>query len=503
MELLNSIIIWIMKKRMHQIELFLKYPCDVQKEVLRKLIKTAENTEFGKRYFFKSITNEEEYKQRVPVHTYESLYPYIERMMRGEKNVLWPRKIKWFAKSSGTTNSKSKFIPVSEESLEDCHFKAGKDMLSLYIHNRPDTKVFAGKGLSIGGSHQINHLNPNSFYGDVSAVIMQNLPFWAQIIRTPKLDIALMNKWEEKIEKMADSTIKENVTSLSGVPTWTLLLLQKILEKTRKNNILEVWPNLEVYLHGAVSFQPYQEIFNELIPSEKMSYMEIYNASEGFFGIEDVIGTKELLLMLDYGIYYEFIPSNEFGKENPNTVTLEQVQLGKNYAVVISTNAGLWRYQIGDTIRFTSLNPYRIKITGRTKHYINAFGEELIIENAEIAIAEACKRTNAKIDNYTAAPIYLSKTAGGHEWLIEFEKMPDNLSTFTQILDSTLKELNSDYEAKRQNDLALKMPVVRVLPRNTFYNWLKSKGKLGGQYKVPRLLNDRSIVDEIMCFVNH
>ncbi|MFQ3577274.1 MAG: GH3 auxin-responsive promoter family protein, partial [Cytophagales bacterium] len=412
-------------------------------------------------------------------------------------NVLWPSKIKWFAKSSGTTNSRSKFIPVSEESLEDCHFKGGKDMLSLYINNRPETKVFAGKGLSIGGSHQINHLNPDTFYGDVSAVIMQNLPFWAQIIRTPKLEIALMDKWEEKIERMAESTVNENVTSLSGVPTWTLLLLQRILERTKKKNILEVWPNLEVFLHGAVAFGPYHELFKELIPSNQMSYMEIYNASEGFFGIEDELGTKDMLLMLDYGIYYEFIPFEEFDKEQPQTLTLDQVSIGKNYAMVISTNAGLWRYKIGDTVKFTSLNPFRIKITGRTKHFINAFGEELIIENADLAIAFACKETNAKIDNYTAAPIYLSKTAGGHEWLVEFEQEPDDLDIFTKCLDMKLRELNSDYDAKRQKDLALQMPLVRVLPKNSFFNWLKSKGKLGGQYKIPRLSNDRTVLEEI------
>lgn len=501
MEILNSIITWVMKKRIHQIELFMKYPVEVQQELLKKLVSTAQFTEFGKKYFFSSISTEKEFKERVPISTYEELFPYIDRIMKGENNVLWPSKIKWFAKSSGTTNAKSKFIPVSEESLEDCHFKGGKDMLSLFINNRPETKVFAGKGLSIGGSHQINHLNPDTFYGDVSAVIIQNLPFWAQIIRTPKLEIALMDKWEEKIEKMAETTMKENVTSLSGVPTWTVLLIQRILEKTGKSNILEIWPNLEVFLHGAVAFGPYKSLFQDLIPSENMGYMEIYNASEGFFGIEDIMGTKDLLLMLDYGIYYEFISMEDIGKEQPNTISLSEVELNKNYAMVISTNGGLWRYLIGDTIKFTSLYPFRIKISGRTKHFINAFGEELIIENADQAIAKATEVTGAEINNYTAAPVYLSEKAGGHEWLIEFEKEPSDFNLFIEILDQTLKEVNSDYEAKRHKNLALVKPEVKKLPQGTFYLWLKTKGKLGGQYKIPRLSNNREILEEILNLI--
>ncbi len=502
MEILNSIITWVMKKRIHQIELFMKYPIEVQQELLKKLVNTAQHTEFGKKYFFSSISTEQEFKERVPISNYEEIFPYIDRIMKGENNVLWPSKIKWFAKSSGTTNAKSKFIPVSEESLEDCHFKGGKDMLSLFINNRPETKVFAGKGLSIGGSHQINHLNPDTFYGDVSAVIIQNLPFWAQIIRTPKLEIALMDKWEEKIEKMAETTIRENVTSLSGVPTWTVLLLQRILEKTGKNNILEVWPNLEVFLHGAVAFGPYKSLFQDLIPSEAMGYMEIYNASEGFFGIEDIMGSKDMLLMLDYGIYYEFIAMEDIGKEQPKTISLGEVELHKNYAMVISTNAGLWRYLIGDTVKFTSLYPFRIKISGRTKHFINAFGEELIIENADQAIAKATETTGAEINNYTAAPVYLSEKAGGHEWLIEFEKEPSDFDLFIEILDQTLKEVNSDYEAKRHKNLALVKPQVKKLPQGTFYNWLKTKGKLGGQYKIPRLSNNREILEEILTLIN-
>ncbi len=499
MELLNSVIIWVMKKRIHQIELFMKYPQDVQNELLKKLVSTALHTEYGKKYYFSSISTPNEFRERVPLSHYEDVFPYIDRIMKGESNLLWPGKIKWFAKSSGTTNARSKFIPVTKESLEDCHYKGGKDMLSLFINNRPDTKVFAGKGLSIGGSHQINPLNPDTFYGDVSAVIIQNLPFWAQFIRTPKLEIALMDDWEQKIERMAEHTMQENVTSLLGVPTWTVLLLQKILEKSGKTHIHEVWPNLEVFLHGAVAFGPYKSLFADIISSPSMNYMEIYNASEGFFGIEDVIGTKDMLLMLDYGIFYEFIPLEDIGKEQPKTLLLEEVELGKNYAMVISTNAGLWRYIIGDTVKFTSKFPFRVRITGRTKHFINAFGEELIIENAETALAKAVEVTGAEVSNFTAAPIYLeSKSKGGHEWLIEFGKEPNNIDTFVNALDQTLREVNSDYDAKRTGDKAMVKPLVRVVPKGTFYNWLKGKGKLGGQYKVPRLSNNREVVEDIL-----
>jgi hypothetical protein len=441
-----------------------------------------------------------EFQERVPVTTYEELYPYIERVMMGEQNLLWPSKIEWFAKSSGTTNARSKFIPVSPESLEDCHYKGGKDMLSIYVNLYPETKLFTGKGLSIGGSHRPSELNAKVNCGDVSAVIMQNLPIWAEAMRTPPLKVALMDKWEEKIEKMVELTVQENVTSMSGVPTWTYVLLKRILEVTGKNNILEVWPNLELFTHGAVAFGPYRQLFRELIPSDKMNYLEVYNASEGFFGIQDQAGTEdEMLLMLDYGVYYEFIPMDQFEEDNPKTLTLDQVELGKNYAIVISTNAGLWRYKIGDTIRFTSLSPYRIKISGRTKHFINAFGEEVIVENAEAAITKACDVTGAVITNFTAAPIFMeSGKRGGHEWLIEFEKVPNNLKQFTYVLDETLREVNSDYDAKRQNDIALQGPVVHAAPQGTFMNWLRHKGKLGGQNKVPRLSNSREYLEEIM-----
>ncbi|MDH5399486.1 MAG: GH3 auxin-responsive promoter family protein [Cyclobacteriaceae bacterium] len=504
MKIINSILSWALKKRIHQIELFLKYPHDVQQELLKNLLQTGKNTEFGKMYDFGSIRDYDDYVERVPIHTYETLYPMINRVMKGEKNILWPSEVKWFAKSSGTTNARSKFIPVTPEALEDSHFKAGKDMLSIYVNNYPDTQLFKGKGLAIGGSHQINEYDPSesSYYGDVSAVIMQNLPFWVQIIRTPSLDLALMDKWEEKIERMAEATAEEDVTNLAGVPTWTILLLQKILEIKNKKHILEVWPNLEVFFHGAVAFEPYRKLFHDLAPSSTMNYMETYNASEGFFGIQDQKDSHDLLLMLDYGIFYEFVPAEEAQLKSLRIIPLQDVELHKNYAMLITTNAGLWRYNIGDTVRFTSLKPYRIRISGRTKHFINAFGEEVIIENAEYAITKACEVTGSVIDNYTAAPVYFSgENKGGHEWIVEFRQPPESLDRFIHVLDETLREINSDYDSKRYKDLALQMPIVHQVKEGTFYEWMKKRGKLGGQNKVPRLSNNRDYLDDILRMI--
>jgi hypothetical protein len=502
MALLNSLLSWWMKKRIHQIELFIKYPHEVQQDVFQRLISSAQNTEWGKKYGYHSIKTIRDFRNQVPMQDYESLKPFIQRLMSGEQNILWSSEIKWFAKSSGTTSDKSKFIPVSYEAIADCHFKGAKDLLSIYCNNHPETKIFSGKGLTLGGSNHINSLNNESFYGDISAILIQNLPFWAEFIRTPDISIALMDKWEEKIEIMARTTAHENVTNISGVPTWAVVLAKRILEITGKENLTEVWPNLELFMHGAVSFVPYREQFQRLIPSSNMHYLETYNASEGFFGIQDTEDLNEMLLMLDYGIFYEFIPMDEIGKENPKAIGLEDVEMDKNYALAISTNAGLWRYMIGDTIKFTSLSPYRIKITGRTKLFINAFGEEVIIDNAENAMRIACEKTDSMIRDYTVAPVYFSDNEkGAHEWLIEFEKPPVSLEFFTDVLDNALKSLNSDYEAKRYNDMALRKPVIRILPEDTFIHWLRSKGKLGGQHKVPRLSNDRIIAEEILGMV--
>lgn len=501
MEIINSILTWVMKKRIHEVELFMKYPHEVQKEVLSKLISTAKSTEFGKKYDFESIKTINDFREKVPLANYETLFPYIERLMKGEQKVLWPSDIKWFAKSSGTTAARSKFIPVSQEALDDCHYKGGKDMISIYVNNYPDTKVFAGKTLAIGGSHQINTLdkNSNSQYGDVSAVIMKNLPFWAQMTRTPSLETALMENWDEKVKKMAKETATENVTNITGIPTYTIVLIEQILKDTGASNILEVWPNLELFVHGAVAFTPYKDLFKKLIPSPEMRYLETYNATEGFFGIQDRPGSDDMLLMLDYGVFYEFIPMEFYNDDSPKAISLEEVEIGKNYAMVISTNAGLWRYVIGDTVKFTTLAPYRIKISGRTKHFINAFGEEVVIENAEQAIARACEATGATVTNFTAGPQYFGESQKGrHEWIIEFAQEPESLDRFNKILDDTLRQVNSDYDAKRNNDLALKEPIVHNVPKETFYKWMKKRGKLGGQNKVPRLANNRNYLDDIL-----
>jgi len=499
MAIINSIFTWIMKKRIHQIELFMKYPHEVQEEWFQSLIATAEATEWGKKFGYNSILTPETYRDRVPIQDYNSLKPYIDRMIRGEQNILWPSDIKWFAKSSGTTADRSKFIPVSEEALEDCHYQGGKDMLSVYCHNRPDTKILTGKSVVLGGSSQINSFNSDSYYGDLSSIILRNLPFWAEFHRTPNLEIALNPNFEEKIETVAQLTIKENVTNLAGVPTWNVVLAKRILEITGKDNLLDVWPNLEFYSHGGVSFKPYREQFRKLIPSDDMYYLENYNASEGYFALQDQSDSEDLLLMLDYGIYYEFLPLENLHDDHPKTVTLDEVQLDKNYALVISTNAGLWRYLIGDTIKFVSLNPYRIQITGRTKQYINAFGEELIVDNADDALKRACAETDAAIRDYTAGPVYFGdKQAGAHEWIVEFEEDPADFDKFCNVLDTALREVNSDYDAKRFNNLALRFPVIHRAPAGTFYRWMKARGKLGGQNKVPRLANDRAYLEDIL-----
>ncbi|MGC9375870.1 MAG: GH3 auxin-responsive promoter family protein [Bacteroidales bacterium] len=503
MQFINSLVTWLNFKRLYQIDLFKKFPFDVQRETLIKLVDKAKNTVYGKQYDFSSIKSIEEFQQRIPIKDYNGLKPYIERLLKGEQNILWPSEIRWFAKSSGTTNDKSKFIPVSSEALEDCHFRGGKDILAVYTANYPETGIFSGKALTLGGSHQINKINNESFYGDLSAILIENLPFWANFIKTPSQEIALLSEWEEKLDKITHATIKENVTNIAGVPSWMLVLIKYILEKTGKNNLLEVWPNLELFNHGGVSFEPYEEQFKKLIPSEKMNYMETYNASEGFFAIQDYPTRNDMLLMLDYGIFYEFIPMDELDKEHPKALHIGDVEQGKNYALVISTNGGLWRYLIGDTIIFTSLYPHKIKISGRTKHFINAFGEEIIIENAEKALKEACEKTGALIREYTAAPIFMNDDQkGGHQWLIEFEKEPDNPAQFNEFLDSALQKINSDYEAKRYKNITLDKPVLTIAKNGLFYTWLKSKGKVGGQNKVPRLANNRKYIDELIVLNN-
>ncbi|HEC41913.1 MAG TPA: GH3 auxin-responsive promoter family protein [Bacteroides sp.] len=499
MPILSSIVNWVNTKRLHQIDLFRKYPYDVQRDGLMRLLGEAKDTWIGKKYGFSEIRTIEKFQERVPLSNYEDLQPVIKRVMSGEPNLLWPSEVKWFAKSSGTTSEKSKFIPVTQEALEECHFRGGKDVIAIYCQNYPDNKILTGKGLTLGGSHQINSYSNQSFYGDLSAIIIENLPFWAQFIRTPSQEVALLSEWEEKMDIITRETIRDNVTSLSGVPSWNLVLIKYILEFTGKSSLLEVWPNLELFLHGGVSFTPYREQFEKLIPSSQMNYMEVYNASEGHFSIQDEPDKDDMLLMLDYGVFFEFIPAGKVSDPDARALTLNDVVCGENYAIVISTNGGLWRYMIGDTIVFTSTSPHKIKISGRTKHFINAFGEEVIIENAEKALDIACSKTGAVIHEFTAAPIFMGDDQkGSHEWLIEFEKSPSDLDYFTSVLDNALCSINSDYEAKRYKGITLEMPTVRNMPQGTFYKWLRVKGKLGGQNKVPRLSNDRKFVEEIL-----
>jgi hypothetical protein len=497
--LFNSIASWLLKKRYHQIELFLKSPAEVQQEVLQQLLDFADETEIGMEHGFEDITSYETFADRVPIVTYEQFEPLIERSRRGEQNLFWPTEIKWFAKSSGTTNAKSKFIPVSTEALEDCHYKSGKDLLCLYLNNNPNAQLFKGKSLRLGGSKELYEDN-GTFFGDLSAILIDNMPFWAELSSTPSNRVSLMSEWEEKLEAIIQESIRENVTSLAGVPSWMLVLLNRVLEKTGKENLFQVWDQLEVYFHGGVNFNPYREQYRRLLPRDDFQYYEIYNASEGFFAIQDQNFSDDLLLMLDYGIFYEFIPMATFGTPDQKVLPLWEVETGVNYAIIITTNAGLWRYQIGDTVRFTSTDPYRIRVTGRTKHHINAFGEELIIENTEEALRQSCARTGAAIAEYTVAPVFMScREKGAHEWLIEFRTPPDSLEAFGAQLDEALKSLNSDYEAKRYKNMTLNPPKIHVARKNLFYDWLKSRGKLGGQHKVPRLSNQRDLLEELLA----
>ena len=495
--IINSIASWVLKQRIHQIELFLKYPNEVQEELLMNLIRRAENTVIGAQYEFSSITSYTTFSERVPVSTYEDLQPLIERTRQGEQNVFWDTPIKWFAKSSGTTNAKSKFIPVSNDALEDCHYKGSKDLLCLYLNNNEDSDMFLGKSLRLGGSSQI-YEDKETLFGDLSAILIENMPIWAEFSSTPSNKISLMSEWEQKLTAIINETKNENVTSFAGVPSWMLVLMNRMLEETGKGNLLEVWPNLEVYFHGGVSFEPYREQYQKLLPKSDFKYYEIYNASEGFFAIQDLNDSSDLLLMLDYGIFYEFIPMDTFGTPNQKVIRLAEVELFKNYAVVITTNSGLWRYLIGDTVRFTSLNPYRIRVSGRTKHHINVFGEELMVENTDQAIAKACQLTQTEVVDYTVAPIFMDgKEKGAHEWMIEFKQNPSDLVQFQKILDDTLQSLNSDYEAKRYNNMTLNPLVINLARPNLFYDWLKERDKLGGQHKIPRLSNQREYLEQL------
>jgi len=499
MKLLSPAISRLARMRLWGVENWISFPVIAQRNVLQHLVTQAQYTEFGRKYSFSKLFTVKDFKKRIPIHEYNDIKPYIGRMMKGEENILWNTPINWFAKSSGTTSDKSKFIPISDESLKDIHFKASKDLLTNYYKNFPDSDLLTGKSLVVGGSHQVHNLQEDIQYGDLSAVLMQNTPFWGHWIRTPELSIALLDEWENKIERLAANTIHENVTSLAGVPTWTILLIKRILEISGKKTLKEVWPNLELYVHGGVSFTPYREQFSRLIGAP-VNYLETYNASEGFFAAQNMPDDEGMLLYTDHGIFYEFLPVEEYKNPDAKTVGLGEVQLNKNYALVISTNGGLWRYLVGDTVQFTSLRPFKIKVTGRLKHYMNAFGEEIIVDNADNAIAIASAKTMAVVNDYSAAPVFFTdNNNGAHEWLIEFENLPADLNTFAFELDEALKSVNSDYEAKRYKNMALRMPLVHSLKKGTFNKWLRSKGKLGGQHKVPRLSNERKMIEEILA----
>ena len=493
--LFNSIASWFLKKRIHQIELFIKYPNEVQQEVLQDLLGIAKKTKIGYQHDFSSINQYAEFACRIPIVTYEDLAEEITAGRQGEDNILWPTPIKWYAKSSGTTNAKSKFIPMSVQALEDCHYKAGKDMLSLYINNNPEAQLFKGKTLRLGGSQEL-YQNEKSAFGDLSAIMTDNLPFWAELNCTPSLKVSLMSEWEAKIQAILEESSQENVTGLMGVPSWMLVLLHKLIAQNPGKSLKDIWPNIEVYFHGGVSFRPYRRQFEALLKDHSLQFYEIYNASEGFFAIQDRNDSDELLLMLDYGIFYEFIP---LGEDDSAIIPLAQVELGKRYTIVITTNGGLWRYKIGDVVKFTSLTPYRIQIAGRTKHYINAFGEELVVENADRAIEVAAQQCAVEVVDYTAAPIFMEgKQKGCHQWIIEFKSPPRELDLFQATLDKELKKLNSDYEAKRYKDMTMVSPKVTLAKQGLFYRWLEQKKKLGGQHKVPRLSNDRKLMDVLL-----
>ena len=497
---INTVIVWRMRNRLKKLEAMMNNPIQTQERVLMGLVNKAMGTNWGKQHGYHEVKDHNGFVRAVPLQDYPSFKPYIDRVRKGEQNLIWPTEIKWFAKSSGTTTGKSKFLPVSHEAIEECHFAGGKDLLALYTKMNPHTKLFTGFSLRLGGSTTFNSRNHETYYGDLSAVLIENFPFWVEIRSTPNQTVALMEEWERKIEMIAKQAIKQNVTSLWGVNSWFLVLMHKVLEMTGKNNILEVWPNLELFAHGGVAFGPYEQQFKKLMPGNQVAYIENYNASEGFFAIQDTVPGQGMLLLLDHGIYYEFIPLDQFKGTESKTIPLAEVKLGINYALVITTNAGLWRYILGDTVMFTSINPYRIIISGRTKNFINAFGEELIIDNAEKAIKQASEATSAEVAEFMAAPVYMNDgQSGAHEWVIEFNKQPNDLTLFVSVLDESLKQINSDYEAKRHKNMALRLPVVHVARSGLFYDWLKSKGKLGGQHKIPRLMNDRSEIENLLA----
>lgn len=471
-------------------------------KVLERLTTKAKDTVWGREHGFHPGMDYEQFAQSSPVNSYEEMKVLIDRMRQGEKDILWPGQVRWYAKSSGTTNDKSKFIPVSRDGLKDTHYAGGRDAVVWYLRNNPQSRIFDGKALILGGSHSPNYNLRNSLVGDLSAILIENINPLVNVVRVPKKKIALLSDFEEKRDQIARAAINKNITNISGVPSWMLSVLTRVQELTGCDNMMEIWPNMEMFFHGGVAFTPYRQQYQKLFPGDQMHFMETYNASEGFFGLQDDPDDPAMSLMLDYGVFYEFIPMDQIDNENPQVIPLWEVQVGRNYAMVISTSSGLWRYQIGDTVRFTSTNPYKFVITGRTKFFINAFGEELIVDNAEKGLEEACRQTGAQVLEYTAAPIFMDDNGKcRHQWLVEFSRMPEDVEQFAQILDSTLQRINSDYEAKRYKDITLQRLDMVVARSGLFNEWLASKGKLGGQHKVPRLSNSRKHIDEMLSLL--
>lgn len=501
--LVNKVLKQYLSVRMKRIEHYMQHPEEAQERWLRSLLATAQQTEFGRKYGFSEIKTQEEFAARVPVHDYDKLKGDINRMMHGESDVLWPGEINWYSKSSGTTSDKSKFIPVPQANMYGCHIAGSWDSLAILYHNKPDMEIFRRKNLVMSGSFETLKDYPKTRFGDVSALLTYHMPAIGRSFYTPDLEVVLQSNFEKKIEEVAEITSKEDdVVMFGGVPTWIIVLFRLILEKTGKQNMLEVWPHLQAYMHGGVGFEPYRQTFKELIPSDDFVYQEIYNASEGYFGSQIDFEHNDMLLLTDNGVFYEFVPMEEWEKDHPTTVTLPDVELGKDYAILISANNGLWRYQTGDTVVFTRKYPHCFQISGRTKQFINAFGEEVMVGDADKALAETCRQMDAVVSEYTAAPIYFGrgKTKGGHEWIVEFEKEPADMERFNTLLDETLQKINSDYEAKRFKGLALERLLLRVVPKGTFHRWMRARGKFGNQNKVPRLANHRKFVEEVVRY---
>ena len=500
---LTKIIRPVFAHRLHKLDLYASEAEALQRGVLRRLLGKACDTEWGRAHGYTKSLSYEDFARQTPLNTYEELKGHIDRMRHGEKDVLWPGRVKWYAKSSGTTNDKSKFIPVSSDGLHDTHYAGGTDAVVWYLRNNPESRLFDGKALILGGSHAPNYNLPGSLVGDLSAILIENINPLVNLVRVPKKATALLSDFELKRDRIAREAMTQNVTNLSGVPSWMLSVLNRVMELSGKQHLNEVWPNLEVFFHGGVAFTPYRGQYQRLITSPAMHYMETYNASEGFFGLQDDPNDAAMSLMIDYGVFFEFIPMDEFDSDEPTAVPLWGVETGRNYAVVITTSSGLWRYIIGDMIQFTERNPYKFIITGRTKSFINAFGEELIVDNAEKGLAEACRQTGAEVLEYTAAPVFMDAEGKcRHQWIVEFSREPDDLEAFARILDESLQQINSDYEAKRYKDITLqRLELIKARP-GVFNDWLKQKGKLGGQHKVPRLSNNRDIIEQVIA-LNH